>query len=51
MKLDEIPPPKSGPDAIGRFDALLLSLYVGRTTLEIDMDEHDVESAASEQYD
>lgn len=43
--------PKSVPDAIGRFDGLLLSLYVGRTTLEIDMDSDDVECAAqSKEY-
>ncbi len=52
LKLDGIDiTPKSAPDAIGRFDGLLLSLYVGRTKLEIDMDEGDVEGAASEQYD
>lgn len=41
--------PKSMPDAIGRFDGLLLSMYVGRTSLELDQDEDDVESAAAEQ--
>lgn len=43
--------PKSAPNAIGSFDGLLLSMYVGRTSLEVDCDEGDVESAASEQYD
>lgn len=43
--------PKSAPAAVGDFDGLLLSMYVGRTTLEIDCDEGDVERAAAEQYD
>ena len=43
--------PSSRPDVIGRFDTMLMAMYVGRTRLEIDMDEHDVESAASEQHD
>ena len=43
--------PASRPDVITRFDATLMSMYVGRTRLEVDMDPDDVESAASEQYD
>lgn len=43
--------PKSIPDAIGGFDGLLLSMYVGRTSLELDCDESDVESAAEAQLD
>lgn len=43
--------PKSAPSVIGSFDGLLLSMYVGRTSLELDCDESDVEDAASEQYD
>ena len=43
--------PKRAPVVVGRFDGLLLAMYVGRTTLELDCDESDVESAASEQYD
>lgn len=43
--------PKSTPDAVGKFEALLLSMYVGRTSIEIDIDSDDVESAAGEQYD
>ncbi|MCQ9618353.1 hypothetical protein L1889_18100 [Paenalcaligenes niemegkensis] len=39
--------PKSLPDAVGGFDGLLLSMYVGRTSLELDMDECEVESAAT----
>jgi hypothetical protein len=38
--------PKSMPDAVGSFDGLLLSMYVGRTSLEQDIDADDVESAA-----
>jgi len=43
--------PVSCPDVIGRFDALLMGMYVGRTKLEIDMGDDDVEAAASAQYD
>jgi hypothetical protein len=39
------------PKAITRLDGLLLSMYVGRTTLEIDMDEGDVQSSAQGNYD
>jgi hypothetical protein len=43
--------PKILPNAIGRFDGLLLSMYVGRTSLELDMDSDDVEDAAQAQED
>lgn len=43
--------PKSAPDVTGSFDGLLLSMYVGRTSLELDCDERDVKSSAAEQYD
>lgn len=43
--------PVSRPDVISRFDATLMSMYVGRTRLEVDMDADDVEYAAREQYD
>lgn len=43
--------PKSTPAAVGWFDGLLLSFYVGRTSLDIDMDADDVESACEAQYD
>lgn len=43
--------PASRPDVIGRFDAVLMSMYVGRTRIEVDMDDADVESAAGEQWD
>lgn len=39
------------PTAISEFDGLLLSLYVGRCTLEIDMDPDDVRAAAESQCD
>jgi len=48
---DKVVTPMSLPNAVGEFEATLLALYVGRTSLEIDMHEHDVKSAASEQYD
>ena len=52
LKLDDRDiTPKSIPDAVGRFDGLLLSLYVGRSTIDLDMDEHDIEAAAEAQYD
>ena len=43
--------PASLPDVIGRFDASLMSMYVGRTRLEIDMDNDELESLSAEQYD
>lgn len=43
--------PVSCPDVIGRFDALLMGMYVGRTKLEIDIDADEVEAAACAQYD
>lgn len=35
------------PDVIGTFDAMLLSMYVGRSRLEIDVKEYDIELAAT----
>lgn len=43
--------PAARPDVIGHFDSILMSMYVGRTRLEVDMDADEVESAAAEQYD
>lgn len=40
--------PKSRPDVIGKFAAVLMSMYVGRTKLNVDIDDDDVECAASE---
>lgn len=38
--------PISAPNAIGQWKGLLLSMYVGRTTLDIDMDADDVSDFA-----
>lgn len=43
--------PKSRPDVISAFDSMLMALYVGRSRLDVDMDEDDVESAAQEKYE
>lgn len=43
--------PKSRPDVIGSFGSILMAMYVGRTRLEVDIDDNDVESASAEQYD
>ncbi|WP_315125230.1 hypothetical protein [Comamonas antarctica] len=42
---------KSTPTVISRFEGLLMAMYTGRTTLEVDIDPDDVESAAGEQWD
>lgn len=41
--------PGSRPDVISKLDGALMSLYVGRTRIEVDMDDDDVESASAEQ--
>lgn len=52
LKLDRIDiTPCSMPDPIGYFEGLLLSMYVGRTTVDLDIDADEVKSAAQEQYD
>lgn len=43
--------PNKLPEAITRFDGLLLALYVGRSTIEVDIDEDDVRTAAEANYD
>lgn len=43
--------PVSLPDVISQFDTTLMAMYVGRTRLEIDIDDDDVAAAASEQYE
>ncbi len=43
--------PSSRPNVISEFEAILMAMYVGRTRLEVDMDNDDVQSAAGEQYD
>lgn len=40
--------PKSTPTVITRFEGILLSMYVGRTSLEVDQDADEVEYAADE---
>lgn len=43
--------PNSHPDVIGDFKATLMAMYVGRTKLDVDIDDDDVREAAQEQYD
>lgn len=43
--------PRSMPNAVGHLDGLLLAMYVGRTSLEVDIDEGDVEYAARAEED
>lgn len=43
--------PKSTPAAVGDFDGLLLAMYCGRTTLDVDMDEQEVEYACEAKED
>lgn len=43
--------PKSRPDVVDSFDSILMAMYVGRTKLEVDIDDDDVQSASDEQYD
>ena len=52
LRLDGIDiTPKYVPDAAGRFEGMLLSLYVGRSSIELDLSEGDAESLAGEQWD
>lgn len=52
LKLDGIDiTPKSAPSAVGSFDGLLLSMYVGRTSLEVDIDEDEARYTAQAQED
>lgn len=41
--------PTSMPNAIGHLESLVLSMYVGRTTIEMDIDADDIESLAGDQ--
>lgn len=43
--------PSSRPDIISSFEGTIMSMYVGRTRLEVDMDDDDVYGASGEQYD
>jgi hypothetical protein len=42
--------PMAVPTVISQFDTLMLALYVGRTIIELDMDDGDVRAAAEVQY-
>ena len=42
--------PASLPNVISRFESLLMSMYVGRTYLNADIDDDDVQSLAGQQY-
>lgn len=48
---DEQVTPSKLPKAISHMDGLLLSMYVGRTTIEMDIDANDIESLAQSQCD
>lgn len=41
--------PASLPDVVGSWDGLLMAMYVGRTSLDIDMDDDDLASFSDEQ--
>lgn len=43
--------PKSRPDVVGRFESILMSMYVGRTRLSVDIDDDGIRYASSEQDD
>ena len=43
--------PTSMPNPIGHMDGLLLSMYVGRTSIEMDIDADDIEALARDQSD
>jgi hypothetical protein len=43
--------PAKLPSAVGRFEGLLLAMYVGRTSIEVDIHDNEVESLSAEQYD
>ena len=43
--------PSNMPNVISHYDSLLMAMYLGRTTLVIDMDEDEVSSAAQSKSD
>jgi len=43
--------PASLPNVINQLESVLMSMYVGRTKIEVDMDDDDVRCAASDQND
>lgn len=52
MKMDGVNlSPAAMPSVISHFDSLLMSMYVGRTSLKADIDDHDVQHLSCEQYD
>lgn len=52
LKLDGVDvTPAKLPNAVGHFDGLLLSMYVGRTSIELDIDDDEVRSLSAEQYE
>lgn len=52
LRLDGEPiNPTSRPDIIGRFHSMLMAMYVGRSALDMDMTEDDIEEAAVGEYD
>lgn len=48
---NQVVTPATRPNIITPFDATLMAMYVGRTSIEADMDDADVESAAGGQWD
>ena len=46
---DQLVTPTSMPNAIGHLESLVLSMYVGRTTIDMDIDADDIESLAGDQ--
>lgn len=52
MKFDGIDmTPAKTPNVIGKFDAVLMCLYTGRTSLVVDIDADDVKAAAEASYE
>lgn len=43
--------PSARPDIVGKFASYMMAMYVGRTRLEVDIDDDDVAAAAREQYE
>ena len=43
--------PTSRPDIIGVFESMLMAMYVGRSTLEVDLDADEIEEAGVGGYD
>jgi hypothetical protein len=43
--------PTKTPTVISKLDGVLMCMYTGRTTLDVDIDQHDVKAAAEASYD